>query len=273
MREQKFAQTIRIQAGPAVAAPCRRREGGGGGRINDRRAQRRARIRGKIRRRVKYNIFPGGGITEAQLCRVQINAPRRCLAVKRVAQNREPMCGGFDADLMGVSVAGRASQTKQPSRPPGIGCKGGARLVSQGSRCAGASDCKFAIVNLQFAISVPPAGRRSRGAMDAKMVSASPPSAPEGQADIFFPLDRRSHDRAVRTAGAVLRSVSKTYFFPHGALLELPGEGAVGWGAFAENDEAGSFLVQPVNNGERSPPRVPVIRPLIQSLPAKGAGA
>jgi hypothetical protein len=59
-------------------------EGVGGGRINDGRAQGGSRIGGEIGRRVKHNFSPGGGMAEAQLCGVQINAGGGRAAVKGV---------------------------------------------------------------------------------------------------------------------------------------------------------------------------------------------
>ena len=56
----------------------------------------------------------------------------------------------------------------------------------------------------------------------------------------------------------------------HQAFLELIGQGTVGSGGFAEDNQAGSFLVKAMNDGQPAPARLAIFEPFIQALAGEG---
>ena len=58
-------------------------------------------------------------------------------------------------------------------------------------------------------------------------------------------------------------------FFVGGAPGELFGEGAVGRRGFSEDDDAGGFLVEPVDDGERGPAGFAVAQPFVKPFARK----
>lgn len=58
----------------------------------------------------------------------------------------------------------------------------------------------------------------------------------------------------------------------HQTLLELIGQGTVGQGGFAEDNQAGSFLVEAMKDGQPAPARLAIPEPFIQALAGEGRG-
>ena len=58
----------------------------------------------------------------------------------------------------------------------------------------------------------------------------------------------------------------------HQALLELIGQGTVGRSGFAEDNQAGSFLVEAMNDGQPAPAGFAIPEPFIQALAGEGRG-
>ena len=100
LRKQEFPQPFDIPARPAIARAVNHAESVRFLRVNQRGAQRQARIGVKIRGRAKRHRLARCRMGEGNFRRVQKHPRRRGAAVKRVAENRESALRRVDANLV-----------------------------------------------------------------------------------------------------------------------------------------------------------------------------